>query len=576
MHSIGFRIIAIVAMLTVLLVATLFVAYAKSHQQSVLDGEVRAARNLILMAESVREGMSENWRMGLFSTEILRSYQYRSESERRDKILATVPVVAAWEAAEAKSQEGGFEFRTPRDGARNKANEPDRVESEALRFFESNRNATEYYVVDTDSNQIRYFRPVRLGEQCMVCHGNPAHSSDYWGRDDGKDILGYPMENKRPGDLHGAFEVIRSLDTADSELYRHLMIGSGLVVILMVVMLLVTRMLLNKQVVSPLRLAVSRMVTAQESGDLTFRLDASGRDEMGELARGFNQFVERVQGAFSEVIEAASRLGEASNTLAGITRDTERGLQRQNAETEQVATAMNEMSVTVQEVARNTSAAADAAHQAQKEADAGQQVVSRTIEAIDSLAREVEKAGGVIHQLEEDSAGIGTILDVIKGIAEQTNLLALNAAIEAARAGEQGRGFAVVADEVRTLASRTQKSTEEIQQMIEKLQGGAEEAVRVMDAGRQQAQTSVDQAASAGESLTAITSAVSTISDMNTQIASAAEEQSSVAEEMNRNVVAISGVADEASRGAARTSEATATLVELARSLQEMVARFRV
>ena len=203
-------------------------------------------------------------------------------------------------------------------------------------------------------------------------------------------------------------------------------------------------------------------------------------------------------------------------------------------------------------------------------------MVERTINAIDALANEVDRAANVIHRLEQDSDQIGTVLDVIKGIAEQTNLLALNAAIEAARAGEQGRGFAVVADEVRTLASRTQHSTSEIQQMIERLQAGAQEAVSVMEDSRSRASDSVSSAQSAGQSLGSITQSVASITDMNTQIAAAADEQSAVAEEINKNIVNINHAAELAANGAQQTSAASTALAELAQDLQEMVGQFKV
>jgi methyl-accepting chemotaxis protein len=259
-----------------------------------------------------------------------------------------------------------------------------------------------------------------------------------------------------------------------------------------------------------------------------------------------------------------------------VMEETKRDTLQQQSETSQVVTAMNEMTATVQEVARHATEAAAAASNADHASVDGKKVVLSTMNAIEALSSEVHSAANVISQLEKDSENIGTVLDVIKGIAEQTNLLALNAAIEAARAGEQGRGFAVVADEVRTLASRTQQSTQEIQTMIENLQVGAQSAVKVMDESRAKAEDSVSQAAKAGGSLEEITHSVSQINDMNTQIATAAEEQSAVAEEINRNIVNISEIVDRTADGANQTSIASEELASLAAQLQQLVNQFKV
>ncbi|HBC55558.1 MAG TPA: methyl-accepting chemotaxis protein, partial [Gammaproteobacteria bacterium] len=315
---------------------------------------------------------------------------------------------------------------------------------------------------------------------------------------------------------------------------------------------------------------------ASGDGDLTKRINSSASDEIGDLVTGFNNFVDKLQSIVRDVISSTTQLATAAEEMSVITSQTKQGMSQQQSETDEVVTAMNQMTSTVENVAKNASAAAAAAKDADEEAAKGKEVVRQTIDSIGQLAQEVEIAADVIQRLEQDSENIGVVLDVIKGIAEQTNLLALNAAIEAARAGEQGRGFAVVADEVRTLASRTQESTQEIQKMIEQLQTGARNAVEAMVHGRDQAKSSVDQAGLAGESLESITEVVASISNMNIQIAGATEEQSSVADEIKRNVSNISGIAKESAKGAHQTAEAGEELASLASQLQILVGQFKV
>jgi len=334
---------------------------------------------------------------------------------------------------------------------------------------------------------------------------------------------------------------------------------------------------ISRAIVSPLAETKAAMEDiASGNGDLTKRIDVKGNDEIAQLANAFNHFASKVQEIVREVTNITTRVASASERLTVVTDETRKGADRQQQETDEVAIAVNEMAASGQEVARNANSAAEAAHNADVAADNGRQVVGHTIEAIDSLAREVKEAGVVIDRVEKDSESIGGVLDVIKGIAEQTNLLALNAAIEAARAGEQGRGFAVVADEVRTLASRTQQSTAEIQTMIERLQSGTRDAVNVMDQSREMAEATVGQAAKAGTSLEEINSAVTTIKDLNSQIACSAEEQSAVAEEINQKVVRISDITDQTAAGAQQTSSASNELNQLAETLKLLVSQFKV
>ena len=297
-------------------------------------------------------------------------------------------------------------------------------------------------------------------------------------------------------------------------------------------------------------------------------------DEVGQLLLAMKTLESEAGGIVGRLSDSAQHLSNNADRLARDVAESSRGMQRQQAETDQVATAINEMSATVQEVAQNAQQTADAAANADGESKSGSEVVNRATGAIQNLASEVERAAEVIHKLEQDSDNITTILDVIRGIAEQTNLLALNAAIEAARAGEQGRGFAVVADEVRTLAQRTQKSTHEIQEMIEQLQGGARSAVEVMGRSREQAETSVEEANAAAQSLRAITDAVGSISEMSTQIATAVEEQSAVSEEINRSITSIREIADSTAETSNHSEQAAGDTSQRAHALRQLVKEF--
>ncbi len=312
------------------------------------------------------------------------------------------------------------------------------------------------------------------------------------------------------------------------------------------------------------------------SGDLTHRLAVDGRDEISKLQQSMQTMRDRLLQMISQINATTAQLSTAAEEVSVVTTQSSTNIQQQQSETDQIATAMNEMSATVRDVAENVGNTSAAANGANAETEKGSQVVQKAVQGIQQLAAQIDNAADVIAQVEQDSENINTVLDVIKSIAEQTNLLALNAAIEAARAGEQGRGFAVVAAEVRTLAGRTQESTTEINQIINKLQAGSCNAVEAMNKSREQARSVVDQATLAGSSLTTIAEAVSQIDEMSTQIATAAEEQNAVAEDMNRNIVRISDMATQNTSGAQQTSQAGQDLARMASTLQGLVGQFRV
>ena len=321
---------------------------------------------------------------------------------------------------------------------------------------------------------------------------------------------------------------------------------------------------------------ISEIASAISENDISHTCDMESHDMIGEIIDAFNMMASNLRDMIGQISGATTQLAAAAEQTSTITDETSQGVQAQQAEIDSIASAMDEMTSTVQEVARNAADASNAADAADSEAKNGALVATEAIGGIDSLVTEVDQAASVIRNLEQESENIGSVLDVIRGIAEQTNLLALNAAIEAARAGEQGRGFAVVADEVRTLASRTQQSTQEIQDMIQRLQSGAGNAVKVMEGAQGQAQASSDLVEKAAESLASIAGSVSAINDMNTMIASAAEEQSAVAGEMQSNMRNIREVADRSADGAQQTAQASEELARLPAEQQALMAQFRM
>ncbi|EAT13408.1 methyl-accepting chemotaxis protein [Bermanella marisrubri] len=315
---------------------------------------------------------------------------------------------------------------------------------------------------------------------------------------------------------------------------------------------------------------------ASGEGDLTKRIQQNSKDEIGDLVHWFNQFMDKLHTSINEVVKSIAPLANVSNDLGEMTNKTSQITDEQSRATDEVTRSVEDMFRSVQNVAQNASSAAEAAQDADSEAKSGRSIVTQSVEGINDLASEVERAAEVISKLEADTENVGTILDVIKAIAEQTNLLALNAAIEAARAGEQGRGFAVVADEVRTLASRTQDSTQEIQRVIEELQTAARSAAEVMSHSQEQARTSVEQAAKTDSSLATIAERVGSITQMNMEIASATNEQERVSNDIRNNVDGIRSNAEAAVKNVSEVGQASEALMEISKNLRTITGQFKV
>lgn len=315
---------------------------------------------------------------------------------------------------------------------------------------------------------------------------------------------------------------------------------------------------------------------SEGEGDLTKRIKVTSNDEIGELSTWINSIIENFQAIINQVVSSTEQLSSATKEMSVISEQASKGIGNQLYETEQVAIAMNQMNASVKEVACNAAQASDATKQANEQAEEGKRIVNEVGLSIKSLSNEIQSSEIVIRSLEKGSQNIGSIVDVIKGVAEQTNLLALNAAIEAARAGEQGRGFAVVADEVRTLANRTQESTQEIQEMIERLQENSMEAVTAMASGQEKAHATMELAEQAGKAIEQIAHSVTSINDMNTQIASAAEEQSVVAMQVDQNLISVKNISVDTHICACQTATASDELAKLSVALHMVVGKFKI
>jgi methyl-accepting chemotaxis protein len=331
-----------------------------------------------------------------------------------------------------------------------------------------------------------------------------------------------------------------------------------------------------RSLIGPLLLMKSTLETIADTSDLTQSVEIKEDNELGDIAKSCNKLLSQIRGLISDVAISTVKLSTSADEMKGVSSTATKGICTQKEEIEQIATAMNQMVSTAQEISRNAESADKSARETSEQAEQGNIIVTGAVEATNALVVDVENISSQMQALEEESSGIGSIVDVIKGIAEQTNLLALNAAIEAARAGDQGRGFAVVADEVRSLAQRTQQSTQEIQNAIEKLQKGTGDAVLAMNTGQEKAEGAGVQSVEAGKALELISAAIKDITEKNGLIATASGEQTSVSEEINKSLVTLLGSSNESSVGVERIAGSSEELSILAGELKEVIVKYKV
>lgn len=577
------RIIAVTLFVLLSVVGVNYVIFVKGYKHSAEQAMVEKAAAFTAVADSAKTHTSNMMLHGDFDTEsMIAELQAEQQNNpnydyKQSRFFETIPVISGWVAASnAAEKEEGIDFNITAFEARNPENEPHDPFEEAMLHhltdqYKSTGESTTYEI-DRDTNTLHYMRAITLTSDCLMCHGDPATSPN----GDGTDLIGFTMENWKEGYMHGAYHVQMSLAPVDANVAGFIQNGLIWTVPIVIAAVAAFVFLLRAMFGKPIKLLIERVKDiAQGEGDLTQRVEVNSQDEIGQLGGWFNQFVAKIHDVVAEVSSTTRDVASAATEIAASSEEMAAGMNEQNQQVTQISSAIEEMSASVVEVARKSSDAANNAAQSGKVAEEGGQVVTDTITGMQAISEAVTASAASVQELGKRGEQIGEIIEVINDIADQTNLLALNAAIEAARAGEHGRGFAVVADEVRKLADRTTKATEEIAQSIEAIQTETGEAVKRMNAGTEQVSTGVEKATAAGQSLTQIVTSAREVATMIQSIAAAAEEQSAASEQVSRNIEGISAVTRQSTEGTNQAAAAAAQLSSKAEQLQSLVSKFK-
>jgi methyl-accepting chemotaxis protein len=578
--GISTKIMIVVLSLVTVVVAGNYTVFMRGYSNDAREALIEKAAAFTAVADEAKNHVSRLQEAGAIDTEKLLAQAKKTldagQSYEDTDFYQTIPVVAGWTAAAEAAKREGIDFHVTAFEARNPDNEPapGSFEEQLLRDLEAQeQEGGDAYLgrINEETNSLLYLRLIKLDNSCMVCHGHPSTSPN----GDGTDLLGFKMENWKPGDTHGAFAVSLPLDTVDAQVAGFFQKGLMVTVPLVVIAGIGFIWMLRTMLAQPIGMLASHF-NELATGDLTQRVEIRRKDEFGALGKSFNTFVGKIHGIISDVTSSTQQVASASTEIAASAEQMAAGIANQQEQTTQVSAAIEEMSATVGEVSAKSKDAAQAAQKSGSEATEGGMVVTETVDEMSGISEQVNIAATAVSELGRKGEQIGEIISVINDIADQTNLLALNAAIEAARAGEHGRGFAVVADEVRKLAERTTDATEEVGRSIREIQDETGTAVTQIQASTERVMKGVDLASSAGEALSRIVDGSQNVQGMVQSIAAASEQQSTASTQIARNIEQIDSITRESLQGAQQSAMAAAQLSTQAEGLQRIVNQFKV
>ena len=577
--------ITIVAVFAILgVVGVNYFVFSSGFRDSAQEQMIERAASFTALADETKNHVGKLAAANAFDREALvaelKQITDNGGHYRDSTIFNTLPIVAGWTAAGEAAGREGMDFTIRAFDARNPDNEPapGSFEAQLLQDLEDQvAGGSDDWIarVNDDTNSLHFMRAVTLTQDCMMCHGQPGNKWDADG--DGKDILGFAMEGWSVGESHGAYQIVAPLAPLDAQVASF--IGSGLMVSVPLVIITVIGFvfMLRFMFSRPVKAMIDRVRDiAEGEGDLTARINVKREDELGQLARFFNVFIEKIQDIIRQVASSSNEVASAATEIASSSEQMSRGMEEQSSQVAQISSAVEEMAASVMEGARKSNDATSEAADSGRGAEEGGQIVHSTVEGMQAISEAVSAGAVSVEQLGRRGEQIGEIIEVINDIADQTNLLALNAAIEAARAGEHGRGFAVVADEVRKLADRTTGATREISESIREIQTETANAVERMNTGTEQVNEGVERATQAGQSLEQIVASAQSVSGVISEIAAATEQQAATSEEISRNIEGINAVTQETVQGSSQAASASVELSNRAEELRALVSRFKI